>query len=75
MTEETFVAPQHVVHYQLVQIWEEILGVKPIGIRDNFFELGGHSLLAVKMMDRVEEVIGKKLPAIILSKSPHAPTR
>jgi amino acid adenylation domain-containing protein len=50
------------IQFQLVQIWEEILGVKPVGIRDNFFELGGHSLLAVKMMDRVEEVTGKKLP-------------
>ena len=54
------------VQFQLVQIWEEILGVKPVGIRDNFFELGGHSLLAVKMMDRVEEVIGKKLPIAAL---------
>lgn len=54
------------VQFQLVQIWEEILGVKPVGIRDNFFDLGGHSLLAVKMMDRVEEVIGKKLPVASL---------
>jgi amino acid adenylation domain-containing protein len=58
------------VHFQLVQIWEEILGVKPIGIRDNFFDLGGHSLLAVKMMDRVEEVIGKKLPVTALFNEP-----
>jgi thioesterase domain-containing protein/acyl carrier protein len=50
------------IQLQLVQLWEEMLGVKPIGIRDNFFELGGHSLLAVRMMDRVEELTGKKLP-------------
>lgn len=54
------------IQFQLVQIWEEMLGVKPIGIRDNFFELGGHSLLAVKMMDRVEEVTGRKLPVTTL---------
>jgi amino acid adenylation domain-containing protein len=54
------------IQFQLVQIWEEILGVKPVGIRDNFFELGGHSLLAVKMMDRVEEVTGQKLPVSTL---------
>ena len=52
--------------FQLVQIWEEILGIKPVGIRDNFFELGGHSLLAVRMMDRVEEVTGRKLPVTAL---------
>jgi amino acid adenylation domain-containing protein len=50
------------IQLQLVQLWEEMLGVRPIGIRDNFFELGGHSLLAVRMMDRVEELTGKKLP-------------
>jgi len=54
------------IQFQLVQIWEEILGVKPVGIRDNFFDLGGHSLLAVKMMDRVEEVTGRKLPVTAL---------
>lgn len=54
------------IQFQLVQIWEEVLGIKPVGIRDNFFELGGHSLLAVRMMDRVEEVTGRKLPVTAL---------
>ncbi|HWM24950.1 MAG TPA: amino acid adenylation domain-containing protein [Chthoniobacterales bacterium] len=56
------------IQFQLVQIWEEILGVKPVGIRDNFFELGGHSLLAVKMMDRVREITGRQLPVTALFK-------
>ncbi len=54
------------IQFQLVQIWEEVLGVKPIGIRDNFFDLGGHSLLAVTMMERVGEVTGRKLPVTAL---------
>jgi hypothetical protein len=32
---------------QLVEIWEELLGVKGIGTKENFFDLGGHSLLVV----------------------------
>lgn len=56
------------IQFQLVQIWEEVLGVKPVGIRDNFFELGGHSLLAVKMMDRVGEITGRQLPVTALFK-------
>ena len=56
------------IQFQLVQIWEEVLGVKPVGIRDNFFELGGHSLLAVKMMDRVREITGRQLPVTALFK-------
>jgi amino acid adenylation domain-containing protein len=54
------------IQFQLVQIWEEILGVKPVGIHDNFFDLGGHSLLAVTMMDRVREITGRKLPVTAL---------
>ena len=33
--------PRDTVEMQLVQIWEETLGVRPIGIEDHFFELGG----------------------------------
>jgi amino acid adenylation domain-containing protein len=58
----TFVAPTLALHHQLVQIWEDLLGVQQIGIKDNFFELGGDSLLAVRLFARIEQVCGKKLP-------------
>lgn len=51
---------------QLISIWEELLGRKPIGIRDNFFELGGHSLLAARMMHRIKQLHGQSLPLAIL---------
>ena len=34
---------------RLVEIWEKILHVSPIGIKDNFFELGGDSILAMSL--------------------------
>jgi len=58
---ETFVAPTLIEHYQLIQIWEELLEVRPIGIRDNFFSLGGHSLLAARLLTRIEQVFSKKI--------------
>jgi len=58
----TFVAPMLPLHHQLVQIWEELLGVHPIGVKDDFFDLGGHSLLAIRLVDRIARVCGKKLP-------------
>jgi amino acid adenylation domain-containing protein len=61
VAEESYVAPTLPLHRQLVEIWEEVLGVKPIGIKDDFFELGGDSLLAVKLFERIEQVCGKKL--------------
>jgi thioesterase domain-containing protein/acyl carrier protein len=46
----------------LVQIWEELLSVRPVGATDDFFDLGGHSLLAVQLMHRIEQVFAKKIP-------------
>jgi len=43
-------------------LWEELLPVRPIGVRDNFFTLGGHSLVAVRLVLRIEQELGKKLP-------------
>lgn len=65
-TDEVFDRPRDLLEYQLKGIWEELLHVSPIGRKDDFFELGGHSLLAVRMMDRIAEVWGTKLPVATL---------
>ena len=59
-------APPLTVHYQLIHIWEDLLGVRGIGLKDSFFDLGGHSLLAVRLLDRIERDIGKKIPLATL---------
>ena len=64
--ERTFLAPRNRLEMQLTQIWEEVLGVKPIGITDNFFELGGHSLIAVRLFVEIEKLCGKNLPLATL---------
>ncbi|HET9533334.1 MAG TPA: amino acid adenylation domain-containing protein [Blastocatellia bacterium] len=58
---QPLIAPRDPLEHQLVQIWEDVLEVRPIGVRDNFFELGGHSLLAAQMMNEVEQACGKRL--------------
>jgi amino acid adenylation domain-containing protein len=55
-------AARDALELQLVALWEETLGVTPVGIADSFFDLGGHSLLAVRLMAAVEERFGKRLP-------------
>ncbi|MVN75042.1 amino acid adenylation domain-containing protein [Hymenobacter sp. HMF4947] len=56
---------------QLVaSIWQEHLGGGVISVSDNFFELGGHSLIAVRVMLRLEQETGKRLPLAILFEHP-----
>jgi acyl transferase domain-containing protein/thioesterase domain-containing protein len=61
-----YVEPTDDVESKLVEIWEELLGISPIGIRDDFFKLGGHSLLAVSLMNRIEAAFGQALPTAAL---------
>ncbi len=62
------VRPYLSLQVQLVEIWQELLGTRGIGIRDDFFELGGNSLLALRLLHRAEVVSGKAiLPAVFFS--------
>lgn len=68
-TQDERVGPRDAVENQLVQIWEELLHVKP-GLRDDFFDLGGHSLLLTSLLARVERLTGKKLDVASVLKAP-----
>lgn len=68
-------APESVQPYmglqlQLLAIWEDVLGVRGIGIRDNFFDLGGNSLLAMRMLQRAELACGKVILPSALFRNP-----
>jgi phthiocerol/phenolphthiocerol synthesis type-I polyketide synthase E len=55
---------------QLARIWQEILGVGPIGFDQNYFDLGGDSSLAVRMFAQIEKVFQVKLPLAMLYDAP-----
>jgi len=40
-----YVEPRNDIERKLVHIWENVLGVNPIGVKDNFFQIGGVSNL------------------------------
>jgi amino acid adenylation domain-containing protein len=65
-----YIAPQNDLQQQLVDIWEELFKLHPIGITDNFFELGGHSLQMIMLVARVEERLGKKVAMAELFNDP-----
>jgi hypothetical protein len=45
-----YAPPVDDVQVQLTRIWEDLLGVAPIGIDDDFLALNGHSLLATRIL-------------------------
>ncbi|MGI0484802.1 condensation domain-containing protein [Pantanalinema rosaneae CENA516] len=65
-----YVAPRNAPEQKMVQIWQRLLGVQPIGVEDNFFDLGGHSLLAVRLFAEIELAFGKPLPLSTLLAAP-----
>ena len=65
-----YVAPRDALEQELVAIWENVLGIKPIGVTDNIFDLGVDSLLAAQLFARVESTIGRDLPPAPLFQAP-----
>jgi thioesterase domain-containing protein len=64
------VEPRTPTERALVRIWENLLGIQPIGVTDDFFDLGGHSLLAVRLLASVRAELGRDLPLSILLQEP-----
>lgn len=62
--------PRNDLEARLVDIWERLLEVRPVGVRDSFFALGGHSLLATRLFAEVERVLGVSLPLQVLFEIP-----
>ena len=62
--------PRTLLQAQLIEIWEEVLKVSPIGIADDFFEIGGHSLLAVRMITMIRRRLKRTIPLASLFRNP-----
>lgn len=55
---------------KMVKIWQNLLGVKRIGISDNFFDLGGDSLQGMRLMARVHDAFRLDMPLRTLFEGP-----
>ena len=65
-----YISPVSDLERDVVKIWEDLLGIKGIGLEDDFFFLGGHSLLASQVINRVSEKYHIRLPIEALFTSP-----
>ncbi|MET8046927.1 amino acid adenylation domain-containing protein [Streptosporangium sp. NPDC005286] len=55
-------APGDATRTRIAAVWEELLGIAPVGVHDDFFELGGHSLTATQLVARLRSVFGVEVP-------------
>src|SRR5207248_3454216 len=58
------------VEEALAAIWEQLLGVRKVGLQKNFFDMGGHSVLATRLISRVREVFEVELPLRTVFEAP-----
>ncbi len=65
-----FVAPRNETEQAVAEIWEDLLDVRPVGVKDDFFDLGGHSMLAVRMIAEIDMTLGRQLPLGALFQDP-----
>jgi amino acid adenylation domain-containing protein len=59
---ESYQSPRNATEQALVEIWEGLLDVRPVGVHDNFFDLGGHSLTATRLVSEVTRHFEWELP-------------
>jgi amino acid adenylation domain-containing protein len=62
--------PRDSVELKLLEIWEQLLDARPLGIRANFFDVGGYSLLAIRLFDRINRIFDRSLPISSIFGSP-----
>ncbi|MBI3875437.1 MAG: amino acid adenylation domain-containing protein, partial [Verrucomicrobia bacterium] len=69
VSEKKYLAPRNAMELRLASMWEEMLGLRPIGVTDQFFELGGHSLMAVRLIAQIEKAFNKRIPVAAIFQS------
>jgi acyl transferase domain-containing protein/thioesterase domain-containing protein/acyl carrier protein len=58
---QVYEAPQTELEKAIATIWEQVLGIKGIGVRDNFFDLGGDSLIIVQILQKLRQTLKEDL--------------
>jgi acyl transferase domain-containing protein len=65
-----FIPPRTETEKAVAAIWEQLIGVAPIGIQDRFFELGGHSLVAIQVAARLKDQFRIDVPVQKIFETP-----
>ncbi|MFJ4985269.1 amino acid adenylation domain-containing protein [Streptomyces sp. NPDC088732] len=63
-------APESMMEQLVAKVWGDVLGTDAIGREDDFFRLGGDSFSATRVMGRLREALGQRLPVRALFDRP-----
>jgi amino acid adenylation domain-containing protein len=70
ISESPFVGARDELEQRLTKLWEEVLDIRPIGVRDDFFDLGGDSLRGGQLLALIRRSFGTTLPLATLVEAP-----
>ena len=56
-----YAVPSTETERRLASLWQDVLGIEPVGIHDDFFELGGDSLAAAEIFAALPEHLATRL--------------
>jgi len=65
-----YMAARNDIEAAIIDIWQEVLGIAPIGIHDHFLDLGGDSLQATQIVGRIAKQFHIEMSPHILMLQP-----
>ncbi|MGC2442180.1 amino acid adenylation domain-containing protein [Candidatus Binatus sp.] len=69
-TAQQYLEPRDDIERRLQTIWEQVLNIRPIGVRHEFFDLGGHSLNAAKVLSKIAREFNCRIPLAAMFPAP-----
>jgi amino acid adenylation domain-containing protein len=64
------IAPRDLVELRLARLWEQLLDLRSAPVNADFFQLGGSSLAAIRLLARIEQTFGVRVPLAQLFQAP-----
>ncbi|TPM36094.1 non-ribosomal peptide synthetase [Mesorhizobium sp. B2-3-4] len=68
--ERSYAPPRGGLEETIARLWREVLATDDIGREDNFFALGGSSFAGMRLMAKLEERFGRRMPFAMLVSHP-----
>jgi acyl carrier protein len=65
-----YVAPRGEGEQRIAAVWQDLLGIEPVGVHDNFFDLGGNSLMAIRVIARLKSELGVHVSEVSIFEGP-----